>query len=348
MTIQLFVSPIRAPIGGGVTKTMLLRVALTIAAFSMAIVPVFAGENPVLRGDIAARSDVLTLGDLVEGLPGPAATQPVFRAPALGASGTIQAKRIVEAASALGITRIETDGRAEVRVTRAARRIGAAEIEAAVKRTLETQAGVDPRPVSFVFEGAPSLLVAPDLKTPLTVEDFAYDRRNRRLSALVSVSPSPGERRASTRVAATVVEIVEVAVLNRALGRGEVVAGSDVTVERRSRESVPADAQTSATDLVGQVAKRPIGAGSILRAGDLARPEIIARGDIVTIVYEAPGLVLTLRGRANEAGAKGDLITVTNPQSKRILQAQVVAPGKVSVSSALPGPSASAAHPVRP
>ena len=87
MTIQLFVSPIRAPIGGGVTKTMVLRVALTIAAFSMAIVPVFAGENPVLRGDIAARSDVLTLGDLVEGLPGPAATQPVFRAPALGDLG---------------------------------------------------------------------------------------------------------------------------------------------------------------------------------------------------------------------------------------------------------------------
>ena len=81
MTIQLFVSPIRASIGGGVTKTMLLRVALTIAAFSMAIVPVFAGENPVLRGDIAARSDVLALGDLVEGLAGPAATHPCFAHP---------------------------------------------------------------------------------------------------------------------------------------------------------------------------------------------------------------------------------------------------------------------------
>ena len=78
----------------------------------------------------------------------------------------------------------------------------------------------------------------------------------------------------------------------------------------------------------------------MLRNGDLQRPEIVARGDIVTIVYEIPGMALSLRGRANEAGAQGDVVSVTNPQSKRTLQATVVAPGKVAVFAAIPGPVA--------
>jgi flagellar basal body P-ring formation protein FlgA len=57
----------------------------------------------------------------------------------------------------------------------------------------------------------------------------------------------------------------------------------------------------------------------------------------VLIVYETPGLALSLRGKANEAGAVGDVIAVQNLQSKRVLQASIVGPGRVSVSQALPG-----------
>jgi flagella basal body P-ring formation protein FlgA len=348
VTIQLFVSPIRSVRAGCITRSMVLRVALTVAAFSMAVVPVLAGDRAILRGDVAASADVLTLGDLVEGVSGPATERPLFRAPALGEAGTIQAKRILDAASHLGISSVETGGRMQVTVTRAARHIGAPEIEAAVKRALEMQAGIDARPLSVVFDGTPSLVVAPDIKTPVTAEEVVYDRRSRRVSALISVSPQPGERRASSRVTGALVELAEVAILNRSLSRGETVLASDISIERRVRDSLPQDVQGNASELVGRVAKRPLGAGSVVRAGDLARPEIVARGDIVTIVYEAPGLMLTLRGRANEAGAQGDLIAVTNPQSKKVLQAQVVAPGKVSVSAPLPGPVASATQLIRP
>jgi flagella basal body P-ring formation protein FlgA len=57
----------------------------------------------------------------------------------------------------------------------------------------------------------------------------------------------------------------------------------------------------------------------------------------VTIVYEVPGMTISMRGRASDAGALGDTIAVVNPQSKKTLQGQVVAPGKVSVSAPLPG-----------
>ncbi len=55
------------------------------------------------------------------------------------------------------------------------------------------------------------------------------------------------------------------------------------------------------------------------------------RSDTVTIVYEAPGLTLTLRGQAQEAGALGDTISVLNVQSKRVVQGVVSGPGRVTV-----------------
>ncbi|HEY8383102.1 MAG TPA: flagellar basal body P-ring formation chaperone FlgA [Microvirga sp.] len=340
MTIQLFMAPITPVRVGRLNPSIVLRIALTVAAFTLAIVPAFAGDKPVLRGDVTATGDVLTLGDLVHGIGGPVAARPLFRAPALGETGTIQAKRILEAADILGVAGVETEGRAQVTVTRAARRFGVADIEAAVKQALELRHGLDARPLSIVFDGTPALLVAPDVKAPLSVEEVVYDRRSRRVSALMVVSTAPGERRAATRVTGSLVELAEVAVLNRTLARGDVVQASDLTIERRSRDTLPADLQAETTGLVGRVARRALAAGNLVRTGDLARPELVAKGDTVTIVYEVPGMVLTLRGRANEAGAEGDTIAVTNPQSKKILQAQVVAPGKVSVSAPMPGPVA--------
>ncbi|HMG79621.1 MAG TPA: flagellar basal body P-ring formation chaperone FlgA, partial [Xanthobacteraceae bacterium] len=64
---------------------------------------------------------------------------------------------------------------------------------------------------------------------------------------------------------------------------------------------------------------------------DLMKPEIVARNDTVTIVYQAPGIVLTLRGQAQEAGALGDTIGVLNVESKRTVQGVISAPGRVTV-----------------
>src|SRR5215472_17177885 len=49
----------------------------------------------------------------------------------------------------------------------------------------------------------------------------------------------------------------------------------------------------------------------------------------VTLVYQAPGLVLTIRGKALESGAQGDAINVLNLQSKRTLQGTVSGAGEV-------------------
>ncbi|MCJ2137169.1 flagellar basal body P-ring formation chaperone FlgA [Methylobacterium sp. J-026] len=307
---------------------------LTVAMLGALAIPAIArAEGLRLRGDVTARGDVLTLADLIEGAPTALAARPLFRSPALGATGTIQSRRILEAVEALGLTGIETGGRLQIAVQRAARRIGPPEIEAALKHGLETGYGLDPRNLSVRFDGdGPTLLAPVDLQGQAAAVDLTYDPRSRRVAGLVSL----GERQASLRVSGVVLEMREVAVLTRALDRGETVKAGDLVTDRRPREAVAADALASAGAVAGEVAQHALAAGTVLRTGDTAPPELVTRGESVTIVYETPSISLAMRGLANQGGRLGAVVNVVNTASQKVLQATVIGPGRVSVG---PGPA---------
>lgn len=318
---------------------------LTFAVLGALAIPAMAqAEGLRLRGDVTARGDILTLADLVEGVPERLAARPLFRAPTLGATGTIQTRRILDAAAALGLANLETGGRLQIAVQRAARRLGPPEIEAALKRGLETSYGLDPRSVTIRFDGdGPTLLAPVDLEGQAAALDVTYDLRSRRVAGLVSL----GERQASLRVSGVVVELREVAVLTRTLNRGEPVKEGDVVAERRPRETVASDAQGSATAVIGEVAQNTLTAGTVLRMTDTAPPELVARGENVTIVYETPNVSLSMRGLSNDSGRMGAVVNVVNVASKKILQATVIGPGRVSVSPSPAAQQAAGAAPVQ-
>ncbi|SDN98998.1 flagella basal body P-ring formation protein FlgA [Methylobacterium phyllostachyos] len=325
--------PRAAPLGMAVVLRTVLAVLAFAALGALAIPAMARADGLRLRGDVTARGDVLTLADLVEGAPSTLAGRPLFRAPALGATGTIQSRRIVDAAVALGLTGLETGGRMQIAVQRAARRIGPPEIEAALKHGLETGYGLAAGNLSIRFDGDGPLLLAPaDLAGQAAALDVTYDPRSRRVAGLVSI----GERQASLRVSGVVLEMRDVAILARSLDRGEAVKDGDLVMERRPRDAVPTDAQASATAVAGEVAQHALAAGTVLRAGDTAPPELVLRGESVTIVYETPSVSLAMRGLANQGGRLGAVVNVVNTASQKILQATVIGPGRVSVG---PGPA---------
>jgi flagella basal body P-ring formation protein FlgA len=92
------------------------------------------------------------------------------------------------------------------------------------------------------------------------------------------------------------------------------------------------DVVASARSVVGQAARRALRPGQPLRQADVMRPELVQRNEPVIILYQVPGIVLTLRGKAIDAGAEGDVINVLNIQSKRTVQGVVTANGRVLVS----------------
>ncbi|SDA20691.1 flagella basal body P-ring formation protein FlgA [Methylobacterium sp. UNC378MF] len=338
------VPPRVMPLGSAVILRAVLAF-LTFAVLGALAIPAMARADELrLRGDVTARGDVLTLADLVEGAPERLATRPLFRSPALGATGTIQTRRILDAAAALGLNGLETGGRMQIAVQRAARRIGPPEIEAALKLSLETGYGLNPRTVAVRFDGdGPTLLAPMDLEGQAAALDLTYDPRTRRVAGLVSL----GERQASLRVSGVVVELREVAVLTRNLNRGEPVKEGDVALERRPRDAVAPDAQGSATTILGEIAQNTLSAGTVLRVTDTAPPELVARGENVTIVYETPSISLSMRGLSNDSGRMGAVVNVVNVASKKVLQATVIGPGRVSVSPSPAAQQAAGAAPVR-
>ncbi|MGX5736717.1 flagellar basal body P-ring formation chaperone FlgA [Bosea thiooxidans] len=300
-----------------------------------------------LRPELNLARDLVTFGDLIPGLAGDAAATAAFRAPGLGETGTIQVARIVEAARGAGIIReaseLESQGFAQVVVTRSARRITAADLEAAVKAGLQERFGVDARLFALAIDGgAPAVAVEPELTGDVAVLDLSFDARSRRVQARLAVPGSMAMRLKPLRISGQLVETVEVVVPKRSIARGETLTQADVAVERRPRDGQGTEILSDARAAIDKVARRALMAGAPLRSGDVQREEIVAKGDLVTIVYESRGLIITLRGRANEAGAMGDVVSVTNPQSKRVLQGKVSGPGRVSVQPSAAGRIASA------
>ena len=57
------------------------------------------------------------------------------------------------------------------------------------------------------------------------------------------------------------------------------------------------------------------------------------RDQNVTLIYEAPGIYLTMRGKALEGGTEGDVVNVMNLQSKRTLSGTVTGRGQVSITA---------------
>ena len=67
-----------------------------------------------------------------------------------------------------------------------------------------------------------------------------------------------------------------------------------------------------------------IRAGQTLRKFDVKRPIAVPRGKLVTILWSARAMNLTVQGQALEAGGVGEIIKVANTKSKTTVMAEVI------------------------
>jgi len=118
------------------------------------------------------------------------------------------------------------------------------------------------------------------------------------------------------------------------IARGALIGEDDLTTKLvpvlRKSGTVISDIE----DVAGREAKRALRAGELIRASDLKRPTLVAKGSNVTMVFEVPGIALTSVGRAMAEGGEGDTIAVLNPTSYRQVSAVITGPGTVRVGAA--------------
>jgi flagella basal body P-ring formation protein FlgA len=335
--------------------TFLVALATTLApalpaAAQTAALPALQAKldkGPALKAQAAIAGEIVRIGDLIDNA-GAVAEVPIFRAPDLGQTGSVSAARVIEAVREHQIIGLDTRGLAEVAVTRLSRAISPADVEARIVRALAGQYGpAEPSNLAVAFDNeVRTLHVEPGAEGELRVLRLAFEPRNGRFDVTFELPGSAAARKITLRYTGSLAETFEVVVPARTLASGHVLTAADLTLVRRPKAEFAANMITGTVQAVALAARRSLRAGQILRDTDLQRPELVARNEAVTITFEVPGILLTMRGQAQEAGALGDSIGVLNVQSKRTIQATVTGPGRVTVGGAAASPRVVAnAHP---
>jgi len=290
--------------------------------------PLSQRSGPTLKPAVTIVGEIVRIGDLVENA-GAAANVPIFRAPELGQTGRVPVDRVIEAVLPHEIVDMETRGLTDVVVTRASTTITAKDIETRITQALAgRQRNTDAGNLTLALDNeARAIHIEPG--TELRIARMAFDPRSGRFDVLFERTGN----RNLLRYSGTYSETFEAAVLTRPLTNGEVVRAADITIVRRPKTEFAANIMTTAEQAVGLAARRPMRQGDLLRQNDLAKAEVIARNDNVTITFQVPGITLTMRGKALEGGGQGDTINVLNVQSKRSVQGTIAGPGHVIVTA---------------
>ena len=113
------------------------------------------------------------------------------------------------------------------------------------------------------------------------------------------------------------------------IARGDTISEADLTTTT-VETAVMSGTVTATHDLVGMEARRTLRAGQTVRLQDVRRPVLVTKGSVVSMSFEAPGVVLTATGKAMSEGGLGETVTVQNPVSYRMISAIVIGPGQVS------------------
>jgi len=98
------------------------------------------------------------------------------------------------------------------------------------------------------------------------------------------------------------------------IARGTVLAAADIAWS----DSVQARAGARDSVVAGWVARRTFRTGEVLEAPGVSPPDLVSSGDVVNVIYTAPGIALTLRGTAVGSGAKGDEVYVRLDNRRRL------------------------------
>jgi flagellar basal body P-ring formation protein FlgA len=310
---------------------VIFTAATCVGLFALTLVAARAeGLAPRLKPIITVEQDVVMLGDLVEGA-GKHAGVAVFGAPRPGTSGMISTARILSAAKETGLYDINTNGLSSVAVRRTGRLINADEISRAVSDALVKQHQIPTNAEIEFNAGQMEVTVETGATEPVQIRSLSYNGASGRFEAVYSVPGSRALEIEPARVVGSIADVVRVPVLTRAILKGDVVTSADFTLERRRRSDLGQDVTGDTTKLVGNSARRALPKGLVLRESDVQRTEVVEKNANVIMFHQQPGIQLTMRGKAQQAGAIGDTITVQNINSKRMVEATITAPGTVTV-----------------
>ena len=315
----------------GVTMKRLLFAALLLLTPQIVLA---ASLPPQLRSATTVEGEAIHLGDLWENLDEKAGTA-IVAAPQPGKHITLDARWLAAVAQTNGIDWRPASNFDRIVVTRGGQVVDATAIESELREALDME-GL-PKGSGFEITNRASLgvTIPTGVQANVAVREMALDLRTQRFSAIVEV-PAGSPSAVRLKVAGRIFVMSRLPVLTRAVNRGDVIGEKDVEWIEVREENVRRDIAIDPRELIGMEPRFQVKAGVPVRISELQRPLMVTRNSTVTMVLRTPYMTLTAQARAIDDGGRGDIVKVTNLQTKQIVEAKVEGPGTVSVSAGGP------------
>jgi len=198
------------------------------------------------------------------------------------------------------------------------------QIEQAARAELERQMAASGLTEPQIEVAVVAARPTPACSQPVAVE--AADTRSPQRMRYVARCPDTPGWRYDYVVRARVSAMVAIAAAP--VAANEALTDAQVTIERRDISNI-ADPISNPADAVGQMSRRMLRPGDILRSGQLSSPVLVKRGDAVTMVARRDGIEVSMAGEALDAGGKGAVVRVRNAGSGQVVRMRVAGPGTV-------------------
>ncbi len=285
--------------------------------------------EPQLNEKVTVKGHLVTLADLFNhaGLNGHTA---LFRSPDPGTTGNISVQRIISAAQKYGLNIPHRPSFSIVTISRSSRVIELDVLKDVIRDRVEENSPVTNEKSKLVItfrNKTKDIHIDAALQGELALSSFDWSARSRRFTARFSVSGSePIVLKGTARL------MVKVAVAKSNIARGITLTRGDLELKLVRSAGRRAGRYSTIGEMIGLSSKRTLQAGKPININDLEAPRLILKNQLVTILLEAPGLIIRAEGKALANASKGEAVKVLNTQSKRIIHATAKAPGLVSVS----------------
>lgn len=140
-----------------------------------------------------------------------------------------------------------------------------------------------------------------------------------------------GSKPWSLYISSTIALNLPIMTLRHELPRNHIIREEDLIAAPLDIYSLRSGYTTSAKPLIGKQLKRSLKTGDVVYNYHLQAPDIVRKGDQVTIITQRGGLSVMSQGIALNDASKGEKVRIENQRSTRIIQAKVVGPGTVEV-----------------
>lgn len=173
----------------------------------------------------------------------------------------------------------------------------------------------------------------------LLITDLSIQKSTRSFTAKAATADAPEK---PVMIFGRLLTKAEVPVLANPINRGQIIGADDIVLIQVDEQEITNRVITNVQDLVGQEARRPIQAKSLLRADMIRSPILVHKNTVVTITYQTDALSITHQVRATEDGSLGEAVRVINPGTNKNFIATVSGQNQVIIGNMPPKPQISA------